>query len=57
MQGWDQRVSSLQARYLVVLTHFLQGIWNYTTGATAPGLQSHNVDIMSDHLYPLNNGM
>ncbi|BGP37278.1 hypothetical protein JCM10449v2_001183 [Rhodotorula kratochvilovae] len=33
------------------------GFWNYSTGATAPGLAVAGVDIMSDHGYPRNTGI
>ncbi|GAA94324.1 glycoside hydrolase family 5 protein [Mixia osmundae IAM 14324] len=33
------------------------GLWNYSTGATAPGLKSSYIDIASDHLYPINTGI
>ncbi|CDR46532.1 RHTO0S12e05732g1_1 [Rhodotorula toruloides] len=33
------------------------GFWNYTTGATSPGLNISGVDIVSDHGYPRNTGI
>ncbi|BGP27822.1 hypothetical protein JCM10295v2_006800 [Rhodotorula toruloides] len=33
------------------------GFWNYTTGATSPGLKVPGVDIVSDHGYPRNTGI
>lgn len=46
-------IKGLDSRHLVV--DGTNGFWNYTTRVVAPGVNSSNIDIMTDHLYPLNN--
>ncbi|GAA98564.1 glycoside hydrolase family 5 protein [Mixia osmundae IAM 14324] len=48
-------IKSLAPKQLVI--DGTDGIWNYTTKVSAPGLKSSYIDIASDHLYPLNTGL
>ncbi|CAD6569290.1 MAG: hypothetical protein CYPHOPRED_003272 [Cyphobasidiales sp. Tagirdzhanova-0007] len=46
-------IKSVDGNHLVI--DGTDGFYNYTTKAIAPGVNSSNIDIMSDHLYPPNN--
>ncbi|GAA6055505.1 hypothetical protein JCM3770_006292 [Rhodotorula araucariae] len=57
--SWTQQVinyiRALDSHHLII--DGTNGFWNYTTGASAPGLNISGIDIVSDHGYPRNTGI
>ncbi|GAA5841643.1 hypothetical protein JCM9279_000714 [Rhodotorula babjevae] len=57
--AWTTKIVSyiraVDSRHLVI--DGSSGFWNYSTGATAPGLGVTGIDIVTDHGYPRNIGI